>query len=463
MKRKQKFLIGLTFTVLFSVFMPASELPGYLSMRRPSAIAGERKAQMAERSPLAQSGAKQRLDQDVGKILNRDTDTWHYYVNNLYTYDDAGNMLTSIYQIYDDSTQQWVNHEKSVNTYDPQGNLLSETIFIWDEDTEWVENYMSEYSYDLNGNILEQLNYYNYTDSLELTGRIRYIYTTSGQPEERYNDSWVDSTQTFEESSKGVYSYDSNGNETGYVQYYWYNDDWDPSHRLEMLYDDQNRLTEEINSYWNGSQWSPTNRYTYEYSEGPDPLSRINHYWDSYTTNDWVMSQKDGYFYDTKGNLFRTISYNWDSDWVESWKYESVFDTSYSIEDLILPSWFAMMPRQNPSMLINDGHFDKNGNTWIKTYDTDYSYTEVLSTGIRAVSVTPFRIYPNPVGNVLYVNPGNLLNYRLEIFNLAGRRLMQHTRSGVSELSLGELPRGIYLVRLTPSGQLPQTQRIILK
>ncbi len=467
MKRKQMPMIVTCLSVLFFASAAATELPDYLSLRRASSRhtdkSGLVKPQTDKRSPLTMSGAKQRLDQDVGKILDRTTDIWHYYVNNLYTYDDAGNMLTSIYQIYDDSTQQWVNHEKSENTYNSEGDQLSELILMWEEEEYWLENYMIEYSYDANGNVLEELVYYNYSDSLELSSRTRYIYNTSGQLTERYDDSWIDSSGTWLESAKSVLSYDVNGNNTGYIQHYWYTDAWDPSHQIEMDYDDQNRLTEEIYSYWTGSEWSATTRYTTEYGESPDPVTRINHYWDSYTTHDWVASYKEDYSYDSKGNLVRTLSSNWDAAWVETSKYETVFDTTYDYEDLILPSWFRMMPRPDRSMRVNDAHFEKDGENWIKTYDNDFVYTEVTETAVRVAAGTPFRVYPNPAGNFLYVNPGNALNYTLELYNIAGKRIMHQNRSGMSEFSLRELPRGMYLVRITPYGQMPQTQRIVLK
>ncbi|MDD3965898.1 MAG: T9SS type A sorting domain-containing protein [Candidatus Neomarinimicrobiota bacterium] len=465
---KQRFLIGMIFTVLFSLFTLASELPGYLSQRLASSKythnSGLLKTQTDKRSPLNTSGTKMRLDQEVGKMLDLSTDIWHYYVNNLYTYDDAGNMLTSIMQIYDDSTQLWVNHEKSINTYDNQNNQLSETILMWDEEGEyWSENYMNEYSYDANGNVTEEMIYYNYTDTLELNGRTRYIYNSSGQQIERYDDVWVDSSATWTESSKGVQSYDVNGNNTGYIQYYWYNENWDPSHQIEMNYDEQNRMTEEIYSYWNGTAWVSTTLYSYEYGEGPDPLAAINHYWDSYTTNDWVAGSKEDFSYDANGNQIRTVNSNWDDAWVEISKFEIVFDTTRSCDELILPSWFQMMPRPDRNMRVNEGHFQKDGENWVKTYDNDFFYTEVAMTGIRVQTGTPFRVYPNPTGNILYVNPGNAFAYNLEIFNVAGRRVMQHHKTGLSEFSMQDLPRGVYLVRITPFGQMPQTQRVILK
>lgn len=420
---------------------------------------------LPQKTPMVAEVKKQRiLEREIAKEYNESTDTWHYYANHLYSYDAAGNNILSIYQIYDDSTAQWVNHEKNESTFDAERNMISETIYMWDETrASWTENYSGINSYNASGNMSEMLIYYEDGDSLKLSGRTRFVYDGSDRLIERYDDYMIDSSASWGNSSKAVYSYDVNGNNTGYVQYYWYNENWDPSHRIEMNYDDQDRQIEEVYSYWDGSDWSSTSRYTTAYGEGPLPVEKISYYWDAYSAADWVISQRDTFVYDLKNNPVLTISSNWDSEWIDFWKSEAVFDTSFSLDELILPGWFSDMPIPDASMRLNDYHYGMREGSWKKLYENDFIYSEVEITGIRVVQTAPFKLYPNPARNILYMNPGNISAYNVEIFDLAGRRLMQHQKHGISELSIENLPRGIYLVRLTQNGRLPQTQRIILK
>lgn len=419
---------------------------------------------LPQKAPLVPETVKYVLEREIAKELDETTDIWHYYAQHLYNFDATGNNIRSIYQIYDDSTAQWVNHEKNESTFDAERNMLSELIFMWDDSSaSWIENYSGVNSYDASGNMTERLIYYVNEDTLELSGRIRFEYDSSGRLLERYDDYMTDSTGIWENSAKAVYSYDSNGNNTGYIQYYWYDGTWDPSHQIEIKFDDQNRNVEEIYSYWDGSAWSSTSRYTSAYGESPLPLEKISYYWDSYSTHDWVIGQRDTFVYDLKNNPVLTLSSNWDSEWIDFWKSEAVFDTSYSRNELFLPAWLSDMPIVDASMRLNDYHYGMREGSWKKLYENDFIYSSACTTGVRVVQTAPFKLYPNPARNVLYMNPGDISAYSVEMFDLAGRRIMSHQKFGISELSLQNLPRGVYLLRLTQNGRLPQTQRIILK
>ncbi|MCF7833556.1 MAG: hypothetical protein K9N05_08300, partial [Candidatus Marinimicrobia bacterium] len=264
--------------------------------------------------PVSMSDVKQRLDQDVSKSLNEVSETWEYYANNLYTYDADGNMTIYLFQIWDDSTGQWQDHEKNISNYDDQNHLLNETIHIWEEDA-WLANYGVSYTYDMNDNVIESRTYYASDDTLELSGRTRFVYNGSGKMTERYDDSWVDSSGTWTESSKAELLYDLAGNNISYTQYYWYEGAWDPSHRTQMTYDEQGRMTLDVYSYWNGSEWLNTSKQEMIYSDGPDADEVIRYYWDG-SGSTWVASQKDINTYDAKGNLVISINHIWDSDWI---------------------------------------------------------------------------------------------------------------------------------------------------
>lgn len=79
---------------------------------------------------------------------------------------------------------------------------------------------------------------------------------------------------------------------------------------------------------------------------------------------------------------------------------------------------------------------------------------------IELLSASSVRIYPNPAQYYLMVElPADEAFYPLEIFDARGLRLQNHRLlPGTHRLSLGELPKGLLLIRI--GGAHPQTWRI---
>lgn len=156
---------------------------------------------------------------------------------------------------------------------------LKAQIFFWDNVEEiWIENGYKEYTYDTRGNTLKELIINNQGDSSEIflnsynshdqqTERIRKHYTGAGE--------WVNST-------KETTSYDTKGNLTENIFYYWANNQWKISwgYQAQFILDPQDRIIEEIalSYYPDGETWINESKITYGYSGNEQDPNIITEY-----------------------------------------------------------------------------------------------------------------------------------------------------------------------------------------
>ena len=73
-----------------------------------------------------------------------------------------------------------------------------------------------------------------------------------------------------------------------------------------------------------------------------------------------------------------------------------------------------------------------------------------------------FSAYPNPATDQLTVEGSE--NYQVELYNLSGQLLMQHSQlTGKVQLEVGSLRSGMYLMRIRDSKSQEVHQRIMIK
>jgi len=100
------------------------------------------------------------------------------------------------------------------------------------------------------------------------------------------------------------------------------------------------------------------------------------------------------------------------------------------------------------------------------TYDGFYFddfKVNILQNSVLAtsdVTLSPFRIYPNPVRSVLHINTTKN-NYSVQIFNNLGQLVLSKPdNGGLQDLDVAALAQGAYLIRLE-SGDFTETQKFL--
>ena len=131
----------------------------------------------------------------------------------------------------------------------------------------------------------------------------------------------------------------------------------------------------------------------------------------------WVAYYKSEYTYNTGGNNWSIISYNW----------------------------------------------DEIANKWITAYITTYYYSEHNITFVPEIPEMHINVYPNPASDYIVFDISNISDSAIvEIFDNQGKKVLKQQLSVTGQIIISNLANGLYLYRLNDSGNT-YTGRIIIE
>jgi hypothetical protein len=243
--------------------------------------------------------------------------------------------------------------------------------------------------------------------------------------------------------NKQVFSYDSKGNNTLSIGYTWKyaGSDWEGYEKSEYTYDSKNNQILEIYYEWKNNIWVKSSKCEYTYDDNGNRILDIYYIMDY--ANNWTKYSKYEYTYDDKGNRTLYIYYQWANainDWREEHKYEYTYNLSYSKTDLICPADY----------LTNNMRTEEKRYSWLGNRDNTY-YWSTFSVGIvGANAICPIQVYPNPAGNQLIINNGELIIENIEIYNVMGQMVQSKIVNLQSEIviDVSHLANGMYFLKV---------------
>ena len=93
-----------------------------------------------------------------------------------------------------------------------------------------------------------------------------------------------------------------------------------------------------------------------------------------------------------------------------------------------------------------------NSTTGDVIYNTNYTYTEDLSIGIdNETQNNSFRIFPNPVNNVLSIETTSNQHYEVKILDITGKLIISDQFNGgleTTNINISTLPKGSYIIQI---------------
>ena len=395
----------------------------------------------------------------------------------------------------------WEPNVKQEFTYDASENIDESLFYIWSSNTSsWQLFSKNEYTFDSNGHLIQIIASYQLSPNIwTLSTKTEYIYNSSGNLMLETNYQWNPIDNIWLNSYKHELTYDNNQNTILDLGYEWFPsiNQWVNSYKDEFFYTN-NVLTSEINSFWNYgmSQWDYNSQWLYYYSMD-QLITEIRNQWDFMTTDwlneskydytynpdgslDFEVSQlwnlnssqwenlyKDDFQYDGNGNLTQEISLEWTGtpgEWVEYRKDEYVFELAFTLADIITPILYldnvnlSYIPFNN--MPIGYFGYDYVNQTWEATDNALFFYSNynnplnVEDSNLEEL----FTVYPNPTKDKLVINSIMPID-AVEIYSVLGEQI-KSINSGFDNISLYDLPNGIYLVAIQ-SGTSKTVKKII--
>lgn len=397
------------------------------------------------------------LDSTTIYEWNEDTNDYEERAQCYYTYSGSGYLIEEFYygrSFFDDSLR--TNGTRILYSYDANGNLIEETTYRWD-DNSWIETQrycwmgcfggQKKYSYDSQDNIILFLwNSWNpYANIWQGWDSIIYTYDGNGYiiSEVSYGEYQLDIDE-WPLNDSTVYTYDANGNQTEKCRYYWDRDQnkWkgcDP--QWVYTYDANGNLTktiryQEVNSRW---RWFQKNVYTY-YSNGNLTSETCYVNW-----NNGLDDERWVYKYDAHGNRTMKTGFHWEFyKWVQFSRYVYTYDAYGNLTE------------------ENLGYWDSETNDW-RSSTKRVSYWSELITQIGTSSEQhQCIIYPNPTNSQLTIETDQPDHYSINITTLNGQQVFSGEMEGSSrQLDLSSFQKGVYFITIRSNGFV--TTRKIVK
>jgi hypothetical protein len=320
-----------------------------------------------------------------------------------YTYDDNGNLILCIRDIWDNDISQWIGERKWEYEYDAQGRQTLYISYVWNNDiNQWIRNWKYEREYDVQG---------------------YEIIVASYHWESDLND-WLSQSRN---------------------EYQW-----------EYQFDGNQRITQAIAV----SYYGYFIKYEYAYDAQGNQIMRTYYTWE----NDgfWESKIKDEWTYDMQKNITMHNWYSWNNElnvWVKRSIYEYTHDLSYHKADVIgadITNFTDMdgfnTLDENIVLEIKESYRENITSDWSEPRIYTFHYSEI-TTSITTHPQHNISIYPNPTSGELRIENGELRMASVEVFDIMGRKQYAEIResNGGVLLNISHLPPGIYLVKAAGS------------
>jgi hypothetical protein len=350
---------------------------------------------------------------------------------------------------------KWHATQKTDYIIDANGDPTSEITSTSDISLDipvWVKTDKTERIFDINSN-LTLYTTYSWNGTLSQWDGIMQIETTfdiNGNPVLEVTRTWNTPTLAWIDMAKTESSYDGSGNITTSITYVW--DSTIPTPAF-------------VNSSYTD----------YTFNGGGQKVQYISYTWDkTLAIPAWVNSSKTDLGYDLDGNINLMTSYDWDEtlatpDWVGSMQMESTYDinrnqTMFTVYmwDTDLSAWVGMSRTEATfgNVYSTDITFDEMtgfswdavGSQWVAWNKTFDYYTD-KPTIINKISEKNLRVYPNPAREfIVFDNLKISESATITVFDIQGRKVMQKQLSGNNQISVSNLPKGLYLYKLNNGG-----------
>ncbi len=217
---------------------------------------------------------------------------WENYEKDTYEYDANGNVTVETELYWDNTNAIWVNDYKTEYTYNSEGETVIEVEYVWNtSNNAWDYDYKTEYMYDSEGNKIKEISSY-YSSGWVYSSQYEWVYNNNMLKEYIYYN-W-NATQ-WDTSYYYLYEYDANGYLVLETKYY---DASSPSKKMEYTNDANGNPILVLTYYYSSadSTWENSTKEIYAYDSNGNIIEYKSYDWDD--TNGWEFDDGEERYYD---------------------------------------------------------------------------------------------------------------------------------------------------------------------
>lgn len=251
-------------------------------------------------------------------ILFDDAITYYYnhsastYDNKLYrkqTFNDSNKILSLTYATWKITTAAWKDSARYQYSYIAGTGKIKESMFqLWVGGT-WAHDVPSVLTYSGN----------NVTDVQSTSYSASYIYDANNNILSVTDKVAAHGTGTLNFNERKTYTYNTANEVASYTRERWntVNNAWDKIEHFQYTYTGSN-LTESIKYVWNNNTWETSSKSLYTYDSNNNKTSETTQLWDAGTAT-FVNGYREIYAYNFVGLLESVTTQKWDV--LGYWKY----------------------------------------------------------------------------------------------------------------------------------------------
>ena len=397
--------------------------------------------------------------QAISWLISRKNSSGQWRNKRLYTFNYENNISTKYDR--DELNNTWKPDYQYEDIYYPNG-LIQEQIYYWywnASDSIWGAKEKTTFEYDNEGKeILRKKYIFNYFVGM---WREEYKGTSTYNTDGNIVEIVWENNNGF--SSKYTYEYNAINKVERNIDYYWSNTDstWVYRWKKEFVYDAAGNSIQEIMANWssNTNTWTGYGRQDFTYNNQHKRIGLVFYFWDT-DSSEWKPRARRDSPFDIHGNPLGESSYLWDttsSAWIGNRKTEYAYNLSYTIADLITLYDMSMMAH----MIVSGTEYQWNvaANDWQQNEHFIFHYSPQEITSVHENKNTAAKVYPHPAKEFFTVALQEQAT--VSLYDAQGRKALEETLQPNSQVSLKDLPTGLYYYQICTANGNKQSGKLV--
>ena len=247
----------------------------------------------------------------------------------VYTY---SNDQLSLYvdKHYETDTESWINDSKRELEYSAEGYLIQRTKFFWDEDLDdWIVENKIVHTNDAAGNAVTLTTSYLEVDEWQPVALAENTFNTDGLLTESLRQTWNAETNEYVNVLKMSFTYDSNGNQINQLNQNFQNAEWVNNSQTTTQYTGFNAEEIAIRQFWNmeNNDWKNLSKRTFTYNSDEFVIHSLFEISDI-GTEEWLVYEQDNYANNPDGSIYQVVTQEFDY-FLYEWQNDIRTTTSY--------------------------------------------------------------------------------------------------------------------------------------
>ena len=307
--------------------------------------------------------------QTISSLWSTSTQSWNSYLMYYTFYDKNDRQVQDSSLYWSINEMKWIIYMKFNYTYNGSGLLLERTVYSMGD--QWRKQSEDIYTYDQMGNMTSKTTYLlDFETSTPTSGsKEEYVYDGSNQNTQYISTILNVNTNAFENNSKNEYTYDKQGNKILDVSYLGIRGSslWKRHSKTEGIFDGYGNTTKSTGYFWNvdTQQWDmgfkseiahdlslskdlviPSTAYRYfDY-----PLKNAITFFDFYNwlNGNWVKLSTSNYYYSQ--DLIASLV-NHSSSQPATTLYPNPSNGNFTIQDVTLEEPFTISSLQGQPIM----------------------------------------------------------------------------------------------------------------